>query len=92
MQWFQITNVTLQYLFYERFSTISPNLMMGSSKRVRMAPKLDPDDMRGLEKFQMTNFTMPNKTYSMKYALKSAPGMADVRVPNGDGNGPRAGP
>ena len=66
--------------------------MLGSSKGVRMAPKLDPDDMRGLEKFQMTNFKMPNKTYSMKCALKSAPGMADVGIPNGVENGLRAGP
>ena len=57
-----------------------------------MAPKLDPDDMRGLEKFQMTNFTMPNKTYSMKCALKSVPGLADFGVPHGDGDGPRTAP
>ena len=40
------------------------------------------------KKFQMTNFTMPNNTYSMKYALKSVPGLADVEVPHGDGDGP----
>ena len=28
----------------------------------------------------------------MKYALKSAPGLADVGVPHGDGDGPRAPP
>ena len=37
----------------------------------------------------MSNFTMPNNTYSIKYALKSIPGVADVGVPHGDGNGYR---
>ena len=36
----------------------------------------------------MTNFTMPNNSGFMKYALKSVPGIADVGVPNGDGDGP----
>ena len=36
----------------------------------------------------MTNFTMPNNSYSMKYALKSVPGLADVGVLPGDGDGP----
>ena len=40
------------------------------------------------KKFQMTNFTMPNKTSSMKYSVKSVPGLADVGVPHGDGDGP----
>ena len=42
----------------------------------------------GLEKLQMTNFTMPNNISFMKYALKSVPGLADVGVPHGDGDGP----
>ena len=29
---------------------------------------------------------------SMKYALKSVPGLTDVGVPHGDGDGPRAPP
>ena len=33
----------------------------------------------------MTNFTLPNNMSSMKYALKSAPGLADVGVSYGDG-------
>ena len=41
------------------------------------------------KKFQMTNFTMPNNICSMKYALKSVPGLADVGVPHGDGDGTR---
>ena len=40
------------------------------------------------KKFQMTNFTMPNNSCSMKYALKSVPGLADVGVPHGDEDGP----
>ena len=40
----------------------------------------------------MTNLTMPNNTSSMKYALKSVPGLADVGDPHGDGDGPRAPP
>ena len=35
--------------------------------------------------FQMNNFDMPNNVSSMKYALKSVPGLADVGVPHGDG-------
>ena len=36
----------------------------------------------------MTNFDMPNNVSSMKYALKSVPGLADVGVPHGGGDGP----
>ena len=38
----------------------------------------------------MTNLTMPNNFCFMKYALKSVPGLADIGVPHGDGDGPRA--
>ena len=44
------------------------------------------------KKFLMTNFTMPNKTSSMKYSVKSVPGLADVGVPHGAGDGPRTPP
>ena len=37
----------------------------------------------------MTNFYMPNYVSSMKYALKSVPGLADVGVPHGVEDGPR---
>ena len=37
----------------------------------------------------MTNFDMPNNVSSMKYALKSVPGLADVWVPHGVEDGPR---
>ena len=40
------------------------------------------------KKFQMTNFNLPNNSCSMKYALKSVPGLADVGVPHGDEDGP----
>ena len=57
-----------------------------------MVPELQPDVQGVRKKFQMTNFTMPNNISSMKYALKSVPGLADVGVPHGDGDGPRASP
>ena len=44
------------------------------------------------KKFQMTNFIMPYNSCSMKYALKSVPGLADVGVPLGEGDGLRAPP
>ena len=34
----------------------------------------------------MINLTMPNNICSMKYALKSIPGLPDVGVPHGDGS------
>ena len=37
----------------------------------------------------MTNLTMPNNFSFIKYAEKSAPGLADVGVPHGDEDGPR---
>ena len=58
-----------------------------------MVPELHPDVWMGVwKKFQMTNPTMPNNVSSMKYALKSTPGLADVRVPHGDGDGPTTPP
>ena len=44
------------------------------------------------KKFQMTNFNMLNNSYSMKYALKLVPGLADVGVLHVDGDGPRTPP
>ena len=35
---------------------------------------------------------MPNNPSFMKYPLKSVPGLADVGVPHGDGDGPRTPP
>ena len=57
---------------------------------IRMAPELNQDVWRGQKKFQMTSFTKPNNISSMKCALKSVPGLTDVGVPQGDGDGPRA--
>ena len=63
--------------------------MLGSSMGMGMVPELNPD-VRGVrKKFQMTNLTMPNNISSMKYALKSVPGLADVGVPHGVEDGPR---
>ena len=53
-------------------------------------PRTPPRSMEGVwKKFQMTNFDMPNNVSSMKYALKSVPGLADVWVPHGVEDGPR---
>ena len=53
----------------------------------RGGPITPPRCMEGFwKKFQMTHFDMPNNVSSIKYALKSVPGLADVRVPHGDGD------
>ena len=57
-----------------------------------MALKLHSDVCRVRKKFQMTNFTMPNNIFSMKYSLNSVHGLADVGVPHGVEDGPRAPP
>ena len=41
-------------------------------------------------KFLTAIIAMPNNTSSLKYALISVPGLADVEVPHGVGDGPRA--
>ena len=41
------------------------------------------------KKFQMTNLTLTNNFYYIKYALKSVPGLAEVGVLQGDGDGPK---
>ena len=53
-----------------------------------MVPELHPDVQGVRKKFQMTNFTMTNNMSSMKYALKTVTGLADVGVSHGDGDGP----
>ena len=64
--------------------------MLGSPMGMGMAPKLHPEGWRGQEKFQRTNFTMPNNISSMKHALKSVPDPDDAGVPHGDGDGPQS--
>ena len=66
--------------------------MLGSPMGMGMAPELHPDVWGGQKELQMTNFTMPINSCFMKCALKSVPGLADVGVPHGDGDGPRAPP
>ena len=44
------------------------------------------------KKFKMTNLTMLNQVSSVKFALKTVPGLADVGVRHGDGDGPRTPP
>ena len=56
-------------------------------------PRTPPRCLEGVwKKFQMTNFDKPTNVSSMKNALKSVPGLADVEVPHGDGDGPRTPP
>ena len=68
--------------------------MLGFPMGMRMALELHPDFWRGLEKISndLINFDMPSNVSCMKYALKSIPGLADVGVPHGDGDGPRTPP
>ena len=57
-----------------------------------MVPEVHPD-VQGVRKiFKMANFTLLNNISSVKYALKSVPGLAVVGVPHGDGDGPRTPP
>ena len=57
-----------------------------------MVPELHPD-VRGVQKkIQMTILTMPNKMSIMKYPPKPFPGLADVGVLHGVGDGPKAPP
>ena len=44
------------------------------------------------KKFQMTDFNMPNKSCSMKYAPKSVHGLADAGVSHGDKDDPELNP
>ena len=56
-------------------------------------PRTPPRWLEGVWKqFQTTNLTMPNNIFTMKFPLKSVPGLADVGVPHGVGDGPRAPP
>ena len=66
--------------------------MLGSSMGMGTAPELYPDVWMDQKKFQMTNLTMPNNVCFMKYALKSVPGLGDVGVLHGVGDGPRTPP
>ena len=46
---------------------------------------------RGIRiKFLVAIITMPNSISSLKYALMSVPGLADVWAPHGIGDGPRS--
>ena len=66
--------------------------MLGSSMEMGKAPELHPDVRRGQEKFQMTIPTMANNFSYIKYSLKPVPGLPDVGVLQGDGDGPGSPP
>ena len=65
-------------------------LMFGCPMGMGMAPERERCLEGVWKKFQMTHFDMPNNVSSMKYALKSVPGLADVGVPHGVGDGPQS--
>ena len=73
-------------------STVPGLVMLGSSMGMGTAPELHPDVWRDQEKFLMPNLTVLNNFCFMKYALKSVPGLADVGVLHGVGDGPRTPP
>ena len=62
--------------------------MLGSPMGMGTVSELHPDVWGVWKKFQMANVAMPNNISSMKYALESVSGLADVGVPHGDGDGP----
>ena len=64
-------------------------VLHGDGDGPRTPPRC-PERVR--KKFQMTNFIVPNNNSFMKNALKPVPGLADVGVLHGDGDGPNSGP
>ena len=93
---FQITNFTMPNNASSMIHALKsvPSLAdVGVSHGDRDGPRTPPRCTEGvMKKFQMTHFDMPNNVSSMKYALKSVPGLADVGVPNGNGDCPRPPP
>ena len=66
---------------------------VGVPPEVGVGPRTSPRCLEEVwKKFQITILTIPSNINSMKYALKSVPGLADVRVPHGVGVGSRTSP
>ena len=93
---FQVTNLTMPNRSYSMNYALKSVLGVadvGDPHECEDGPRSPRTPPRCLEgfwkKFQMTNFTMPNNSCSIKYAPKSIPGLADVGVLHGDGDGPR---
>ena len=90
---FQMTNLTMpNNICSMKYALKSfPALAdVGVPHGVEDGPRTTPRCVgRVWKKFQMTNFYRPNNISSMKYALKSVPGLADVWVPHGVEDGPR---
>ena len=93
---FQMTNLTMpnNFSFMKYAEKSVPGLAdVGVPQGDGDGPRTSPRCLVGVrKKFQMTNFTVPNNSCSMKYALKSVPGLADVGVLHGAGDGPRSPP
>ena len=72
--------------------------MLGSSMGIGMAPGHHPDGPRAPPrcprgpKKSNDKFHYSWQYFFRKYALKSVPDLADVGVPQGDGDGPRTAP
>ena len=63
--------------------------MLGSPMKMEMAPELHPYVWRGYGKsVKLLDRFITTLISSMNYDLTSVPGLADVRVPHGDGDGP----
>ena len=95
---FQIPHFTTKWLIPNNFSSICskinswPCWCWGPSWGWR-CPQNSTQIMLGArKKFQITKLTMPNNFCFIKYALKSIPGLADVGVSHGVGEGPRSVP
>ena len=68
---------------------VDVGVLHGDGDGLRTAPRC----LEGVrKKVQMINLTMPNNFSYTKYAKKSVPGLADVGVLHGDGDGPRTSP
>ena len=85
---FQITNFTMLNNFSSMTYALEsvPSLVhVGVFHGDRDGPRTPLRYIKGVwKKFQMTLFDMSNNVFSMKNALKSVPGLADVGVPHED--------
>ena len=93
---FQMTNFSIpnNFSFMKHAEKIVPGLAdVGVPHGSGDGPEIHPDVWWGPAKsFQMTNLTIPNNFSFMKHAEKLVPGLDDVGVPHGNGDGPRTPP
>ena len=91
-----MTNLTIpnNFSFMKHAEKLAPGLAdVGVPHGDGDGPRTQPRCLEGArKKFQMTNLTILNNFSFMKCAEKLVPGLADVGVPHGDGDGPRTPP